>query len=137
LEGNAVEVNIVGTDVFINDAQVTLADVSSQNGVVHVINGVLLPEGVSINEITSIENLNVYPNPATDLVNLAFESKFSEPYELLIINEVGQVVLTKKGITTKGTNNLEVTIGSIKNGAYHALLKVGKSFTNKAFIIGN
>jgi len=43
LEGKDVTVRLVGTLVFINDAQVTTADVLASNGVVHIINAVLLP----------------------------------------------------------------------------------------------
>jgi hypothetical protein len=120
------------------------ASLSFEPGEYRIYTDVRLDKPTITESTASLEELeaeafpiNLYPNPATDLVNLAFESKSSEPYELLIINEAGQVVLTKKGTTAKGTNNLEVTVGSIKNGAYHALLKVGKSYTNKAFIIGN
>lgn len=92
----------------------------------------------SIQELeTAAFPLNLYPNPATDLMNIAFDSKSSEPFELLIINEVGQVVLTKKGNTSIGSNQVELSVESIKNGAYHALLKVGNSYSNKAFIKGN
>merc|ERR1712194_553019 len=45
LEGQDVNVTIAGTDVSINDAKVTEANVFAVNGVVHVIDAVLLPPG--------------------------------------------------------------------------------------------
>jgi len=45
LEGQDVNVTIAGSDVSINDAKVTKANVFAVNGVVHVINAVLLPPG--------------------------------------------------------------------------------------------
>jgi hypothetical protein len=44
LLGQDILVTITGEGVFINDAQVTVADVVASNGVVHVINAVLIPE---------------------------------------------------------------------------------------------
>jgi uncharacterized surface protein with fasciclin (FAS1) repeats len=44
LNGQTVEVTINDSGIFINDAQVTVADLEAENGVVHVINAVLLPE---------------------------------------------------------------------------------------------
>ena len=43
LEGADVTVTINNQGVFINGAQVTVADIAADNGVVHVINAVLLP----------------------------------------------------------------------------------------------
>ena len=45
LQGQNVGVTILGDRVFINGAEVTAADVLASNGVVHLINRVLLPAG--------------------------------------------------------------------------------------------
>ena len=42
--GQNLTVSITSEGVFINDAQVTVADIEATNGVVHVIDAVLLPE---------------------------------------------------------------------------------------------
>jgi uncharacterized surface protein with fasciclin (FAS1) repeats len=43
MQGGKVKVAVTASGVFINDAQVTTADVDASNGVVHIINAVLLP----------------------------------------------------------------------------------------------
>ena len=43
LNGNSVTVTINDNGVFINDSKVTVADIVTDNGVVHVIDAVLLP----------------------------------------------------------------------------------------------
>jgi uncharacterized surface protein with fasciclin (FAS1) repeats len=43
VQGEKVKVSIKGSTVKINDAQVVAADVKAKNGVVHVINKVILP----------------------------------------------------------------------------------------------
>jgi uncharacterized surface protein with fasciclin (FAS1) repeats len=43
VEGASVTARVSGSDVFINSAKVTTADVDASNGVVHIIDGVLLP----------------------------------------------------------------------------------------------
>ena len=45
VEGKELTVRISGSTVFINSAKVTTADVTASNGVVHIIDGVLLPAG--------------------------------------------------------------------------------------------
>jgi uncharacterized surface protein with fasciclin (FAS1) repeats len=43
LLGENVSISVEDGSVFINDAQVILADIETSNGVIHVIDAVLLP----------------------------------------------------------------------------------------------
>lgn len=65
LQGGNVTVSITADGVFINDAQVIVADLEADNGVVHVIDAVLLPPTTSVAELNVFE-LNIYPNPVSN-----------------------------------------------------------------------
>ena len=56
LNGESVTVTINADGVFINDAQVTVADLVAENGVVHVIDAVLLPPAESNTVVDIIVN---------------------------------------------------------------------------------
>jgi uncharacterized surface protein with fasciclin (FAS1) repeats len=43
LNGKSVRIRVSGMNVFVNSAKVTKADVAATNGVIHVINRVLIP----------------------------------------------------------------------------------------------
>ena len=43
LNGKSVRIRVSGTNVFVNTSRVTKADVTASNGVIHVINRVLIP----------------------------------------------------------------------------------------------
>jgi len=43
VEGSTINITIEDDKVFINDAQVILADVQCSNGVIHIIDKVILP----------------------------------------------------------------------------------------------
>jgi uncharacterized surface protein with fasciclin (FAS1) repeats len=43
LNGKHVRIRVAGSNVFVNSAKVTTADVMASNGVIHVINRVLIP----------------------------------------------------------------------------------------------
>ena len=43
VSGKTVRIRVAGSNVFVNDAKVTKADVMASNGVIHVVNRVLIP----------------------------------------------------------------------------------------------
>ena len=59
INGADVTVTINPNGVFINDAQVTVADVNASNGVVHVINAVLLPPPAQVDLPITFDDANV------------------------------------------------------------------------------
>ncbi|MGB1073594.1 MAG: fasciclin domain-containing protein [Flavobacteriales bacterium] len=66
LQGDDVEISI-DMGVMVNDANVIVADLVADNGVVHVIDAVLsLPSGVD--QVNLADLFNVYPNPTVDAV---------------------------------------------------------------------
>lgn len=61
-----VNVNVVGDDVMINQANIVMADVPASNGVIHVIDQVLIPDGVvAALESRMAEPEATTPTPAT------------------------------------------------------------------------
>jgi uncharacterized surface protein with fasciclin (FAS1) repeats len=106
LNGQTVLVTTTPT-VKINESNVSLADVQAQNGVVHVIDAVLLPGFADINEVT-IADLNFYPNPATE--NISIDNFTAGNYQIL--NSLGQMV--KSG---KIENNL-ISVLDLESGSY-------------------
>ena len=104
LNGADITVDL-SSGVMINDAMVTTADVEADNGVVHIIDKVLLP-GAGISE-ESIE-ISIYPNPATE--KLFIES--SADVDFYITDLSGSVV--KRGTTGMS----EISISNLKSGAY-------------------
>jgi len=45
LNGKSVRIHVAGSKVFVNNARVTTPDVMTTNGVIHVVNRVLIPQG--------------------------------------------------------------------------------------------
>jgi uncharacterized surface protein with fasciclin (FAS1) repeats len=43
VEGSTVKITVRGKSVKVNNAQVTKTDINAKNGVIHVINNVLIP----------------------------------------------------------------------------------------------
>lgn len=67
LQGEEVTISIDGMMVMVNEANVIVADLVADNGVVHVIDAVLsLPSGVNQVDLGTL--FEVYPNPTTDVL---------------------------------------------------------------------
>lgn len=106
LNGDDVTVDITN-GVQINDANVTTANVEADNGVVHIIDAVLLPTS-GLTEATSLVTISTYPNPATETIKVnAIENASFE-----IIDMLGSVV--KAGTLT----NNEINVETLNNGTY-------------------
>jgi uncharacterized surface protein with fasciclin (FAS1) repeats len=102
--------------VQINDATVTLADVTADNGVVHVIDGVLLLPTVGLSEKAN-QKIVVYPNPFENQISMTV----SETTTYSILNLNGKVITT--GIVN-ANGNIDLT--ELSSGSY--LLKTVNNF---------
>ena len=122
LNGQTVLVTTTPT-VKINESNVTLADVQAQNGVVHVIDAVLLPGFADINEV-AIAELNFYPNPASE--NIAISDFSNGNYQIL--NSLGQVVKSGNVIDNK------ISVLDIESGSYIVRLTNDKGNFQGKFI---
>ena len=69
LQGQTVTDTINAEGVFINNAQVTVADIVTDNGVIHVIDAVLIPQGPNSVSNTETVKLNI-PNPVMENINI-------------------------------------------------------------------
>lgn len=101
--------------VQINDATVTFADVPADNGVVHVIDGVLLPPTADLTENASNE-VSYYPNPCVEILHVQTEV----PSTITLSDLNGRVIFSKED-----SSNLDLNTSTFSKGSY--LLNVSNS----------
>jgi len=89
---------------------------------------------ISNTEDVFYDEIEVFPNPATDILNIALPDEFSAPYRVEIFNIDGQVALRK----TQNQNSKELTldIHSLHSGTY-VLKLIGqeKLYTQKFMVL--
>jgi uncharacterized surface protein with fasciclin (FAS1) repeats len=111
LQGGDVEISI-DMGVMVNDANVIVADLVADNGVVHVIDMVLsLPSGVD--QVALADLFNVYPNPTTDVLRwngVAVD-------RIRVIDTQGRVRLE----TTNAVGSLDLS--SLENGVFMVVIE--------------
>ncbi|MCB0821744.1 MAG: T9SS type A sorting domain-containing protein [Bacteroidales bacterium] len=88
---------------------------------------------VGVEEITNASELMVFPNPATDVINVKFEVSNSEPVEITLYNLVGEIVYTS-GVQSypMGAKTKSINVENNPSGVYFLRLKIGDQlFTQK------
>ncbi len=106
LNGDDVVIDL-SNGVMVNDASVVTADVDVDNGVVHAIDYVLDPSVASVEEL-NIEAIELYPNPATDVLNIKDQN--NSTYS--IVNMAGSIVKSGE------INGSSINIETLKEGTY-------------------
>lgn len=74
---------------------------------------------VSVNESSINSSVNLFPNPATEQLNIAFELKNADHVTIDIYNLVGQVVSTKDlGMLSSGYTLKQIDVSELSSGFY-------------------
>ena len=129
LQGGNVTVSITADGVFINEAQVIVADLAADNGVVHVIDAVLLPPTSSVAELASFD-LNVYPNPvAGGVFNMTGDWEAGASIEIFELT--GRKVFE----TTTTQNTVTVSTEGWAAGTYAVRVADGISTATQMFLV--
>ncbi|MCL4163398.1 UNVERIFIED_CONTAM: hypothetical protein GTU68_014575, partial [Idotea baltica] len=131
LSGESVQVSIVGNSIFINDAEVTVADIQTDNGIVHVIDAVLDPNFSSVSDV-DIRNdlLKIYPNPTSDILTIELDVPSSKGLQYSIYNLYGKIVKqwesdnTTENVQLNGLNDGQYVLRVTDNSTFSSLTRL-------------
>ncbi len=84
-----------------------------------------------INNIKSIDNINLWPNPAKNTLYVSFDSDFNKPTKVILINTLGEVVYNN---IVEDNNKMQIDIKSFPQGIYFVKLTSGNSLISKMFV---
>jgi transforming growth factor-beta-induced protein len=115
LNGQQVEISVDNGDVLINDARVVIANIETFNGVVHVIDAVLVPDLNSVRNSDAAISLKIMPNPTTTEVTVEIpESFLNGPVQATLQTLTGSTI---KSWTVNSTQEI-FDISSLPAGTY-------------------
>lgn len=87
-----------------------------------------LPVVTSVNESSSINDFNVYPVPARDVINVNYNLESATNTSIEIINLLGKVVYREEmGHVNSGNQNKSISISDLADGIYLMRVKSANS----------
>jgi uncharacterized surface protein with fasciclin (FAS1) repeats len=127
-----ITISIRNDSVFINDALISMVDIVTDNGVVHVIDLVLVPSATTSVELLDDDDVNVriYPNPSSDFVRVEIDQSNAFFEQTRIWNMQGRQVYTGR-ITQQ---IYELNVQSLVSGTY-ILQLIGKNKSYQKLIL--
>jgi serine protease len=85
---------------------------------------------------TAISNLYLYPNPATDFINVDFNLLTTSEIIITIYDLSGRIVIqNNKGIRTAGNQSFQISTQNLNGGCYLAEIKSGNTISTRKVIL--
>ena len=79
--------------------------------------------------------MKMYPNPATNNVNVTFSSEENAAAVISVMNLMGQTVYTENVNIHEGYNMLNLSVNNFSNGVYMVNIKTDKGISTQKLIV--
>lgn len=106
--------------------------ISTQNIDYYIIN---ISSATGISENNFVQNLSIFPQPASEQLNISFNSNTSEQLNLKLFDITGKIILQQTFKSVSGQNHFNINTSDLENGIY--MITLGNeqhSITNKILI---
>jgi Secretion system C-terminal sorting domain/Outer membrane protein Omp28 len=129
----------VSLPAFTNPSNVIVKFVATSDyGNNTYVDNIQLNKVLSISKVAAIEinNLDVFPNPAKDNLQLKFTTVNPKPTEMKIFNALGKLVRTQQlDKLSVGLNKLTIDVKDLSTGVYSVQLNQNDFTVSKSFVV--
>jgi hypothetical protein len=91
-------------------------------------------EGVGIENQESATNLEIFPNPTTDQIQIQWNATGNSEFSLIITDVSGRVLVNRTVTTVTGNNKLSLPVHHLANGVYILKLSDAKAASVRRFV---
>lgn len=145
---NDVTIESISMHAF-NKAQVNLTVSPLNGGIEHTISisnvtdlaGNVMEDQVEVFQFLSIDelftngSLNIFPNPANDKINIAFNLKETAAIDIVLSDISGKQMISQSQIATFGENQISIDVSNFSNGIYILNIKTDKGNLNYKVVL--
>lgn len=100
------------------------------------VSEISVSQALSVEEVSGIDSIKIYPNPAKDNINIAFEASNGD-YNISVTDMLGRTVLTKSFEGLFGNQTLQLPVSDLNSGYYLITIKDGQSSYSSKFIVNH
>jgi hypothetical protein len=90
---------------------------------------------VSLNEVTAVSGINVFPNPANNAANVSIELSNDAAVAITVTDLSGKVVYNTDLGTVNGTQDVQVNTSSFTSGVYMVNVTVDGAVTTQKLVV--
>jgi hypothetical protein len=92
--------------------------------------GTAIPNGST--ELSSTDEIKVYPNPTTGHFNISLNEPMDREYEIEVFNNLGGIV--QKSMRQRNEQSAQIDLSGLPSGMYLIRIRAGnKSYQSKVF----
>ncbi len=91
-------------------------------------------QALSVEEVSGIDSIKIYPNPAKNHINIAFEASNGD-YNVTVTDMLGRTVLTKSYEGLFGNQNIELPVSQLNAGHYIMNIDDGNASYSSKFVV--
>jgi hypothetical protein len=73
---------------------------------------------VSVSENIAFADLNVFPNPTSEILNIEFGQEMSDLIQIDLYDLTGKKVMSSQNNVSAGNNFLQINIAELESGIY-------------------
>ena len=93
------------------------------------------PTSIRIEGGTSINNLEIYPNPSRDVFNVSFTSETKQSIEVRVVNLIGEIIFMETLENFEGEYTKSLNLSEYSKGVYLLELDTDNGIVNKKLIL--
>jgi len=90
---------------------------------------------VGIHEGSSVTNLGIYPNPASDVIHVRFNVEEKSNLKIKLVTLTGQTLYTEEYASFSGTYQQDISVSSLPAGLYFMEITTQTGTTNKKVLV--
>jgi hypothetical protein len=91
---------------------------------------------VGIETVARLSSVNIYPNPACDILTVNFELEKPDDVEIKIYDIEGSFIkIQSYGTVNTGKKNFEISVADLKSGMYYLVIETGGKAAKKKISI--